>query len=298
MSNNITVVGIDPGSSGKGTACVEITLDKDQKDWSNALINMADKKLDPPTLKEKLAEWKKITNSTLLVWDAPLTGPNDPTTEGGGYNKWKHAFTMRLIEQRLKKLLKEKKCEAGISVIDYHGCPHWAVTRHMVGLPVLGRFDYKIGELDYLPIYRSKDFTKNDKCKRIIETHPAVAMWGFLNGKLPEGCSDWKYKSGGREVAKKAREVLLTALCSKWSKTGGSQDNERNLRMIVNEKSDVFKLAINDDNIFDALIAAVLGVLTVTNDKEVKLYGSQSAGAMLLPAIDHFDNALGDLSSN
>jgi hypothetical protein len=65
---------------------------------------------------------------------------------------------------------------------------------------------------------------------------------------------------------------------------------------LLNPKS-IRNKAIEDDNIFDALIAAVLGVLAVTNSKAVKLYGSLSAGAMLLPVTEDFDKALGELSA-
>lgn len=130
MSNHITAVGIDPGSSDKGVACVEVIVNRSEVSWELDTLDVFDR-VSPTQLKKKLAGRKPSEtseDSTLLVWDAPLTGPSIPETESGGSNDWRHTFTIRKIEQHLKKLCKEKESVPGISVRDHHGCPHWAIA--------------------------------------------------------------------------------------------------------------------------------------------------------------------------
>jgi predicted RNase H-like nuclease len=60
------------------------------------------------------------------------------------------------------------------------------------------------------------------------------------------------------------------------------------------QHEDIITKAENCDDIFDALIAAVLGLLTQrpfnNGALPVKLYGDRDAGAILLPVCAEFDD--------
>ena len=307
---------MDPGSSDKGTACVEVTLEANGQNWSMGSVKVYERQ-EPKDLKEKLEGWKlskNPENSALLVWDAPLTGPRFPEeyeSKSDGPVTYKPGdFTLREIEVKLQDILDHKRTNAinkfpGISVLGYgSGCPHMPITQHMLGLPRIGRFHADYCNLPFYLLSEHQDSTaiKAELAKNacVVETHPAVAMWGWLHPDLekPElalisNRKSWRYKGTNinknldtKEPASGVRECLLNALIKRWKDF--SPD-------LANGAESIRDKAIKDDNIFDALIAAVLGVLAVTSDKEVKLYGSQSTGAMLLPVTDNFNKALNAL---
>jgi hypothetical protein len=322
MRNKITVVGIDPGSSDKGTAYVEITLVRNRSDWRMDSIPVPDTNVSPTAFKEKLTGWKERKDSALLVWDAPLTGPHFdekykpdsvevPLYESGD-------FTRRDIEKELQSILDPNRTDAcnefpGISVLGYgSGCPHMPITQHMLGLPRMGRFHADYDDLPFKLLSTYQDLIDMETTLAekacVVETHPAVAMWGWLQLDLEHSAglalirdrSSWRYKGSklnenldSKVASSVVRECLLNALMERWR---AIVPDLANLLEDANPKS-IRNKAIEDDNIFDALIAAVLGVLAVTNNKAVKLYGSLSAGAMLLPVTEDFDKALGELSA-
>ena len=306
--NTVTVVGIDPGSSGKkGTVCVEFALHESNGKfaiesveihrWTRASQKKLGKAKKPKphphlALHEQLERWKRA--NVLLVWDAPLTGPVDPDNPGGGMHptdSGNATFTTRPIENEIKTIIGQI---SGVSVLGYSGCPHWAITRHMVGLPRLGPFDKALIDLEFDAVFGAGKLDGGKWSKpKIVETHPAVAMWGFLKGILPRGFDNWLYK-GGKSYKKdganvqgsaakdlKHRKALLSALHTAWNPLLPNFFGER-----LNAARDS---AVNDDNVFDALIAAVLGVLAVTSgEKHVRVYGSEDDGAMLLPICNEF----------
>jgi hypothetical protein len=80
------------------------------------------------------------TNSdVLLCWDAPLTGP--PLGAVAGRETGRSAFTQRPIEAFFSRASTGYKTSKGISVQPYSGCPHWAISRSLIGLPRVGPFD-------------------------------------------------------------------------------------------------------------------------------------------------------------
>lgn len=78
-------------------------------------------------------------SDVLVCWDAPLTGPGAAVVSGGEGTD--SSFSKRQIESFFSRTHTGFKAPKGISVLGYAGCPHWALTRSLVGLPRTGPFD-------------------------------------------------------------------------------------------------------------------------------------------------------------
>lgn len=273
MSDVFYVIGVDPAPSKKGCAFVKATV---RVTGGTLRIDdiIVEKGAPPPKMHGCIEEWKKLPNA-LIVWDAPLSGPPFPDRADGGFDKWDSAFTMRRIEQWLREQLGEQ-CE-GISVQNYCGCCHWTITRHLIGLPIVGRYDNTVLPFEHLQA--SEQSIRVGSGSFIVETHPAVAMWAFLDGKLPGGIPNWKYKK-----STSIRCQFMEALYAVWDEPDklGKAVTQK-LRGVVEQK-----LGSKDD-LFDAQIAMVLGILLLMQKSAVKIYGDKEWGAMLLPKCERFE---------
>jgi len=171
------VVGIDVGP-GKGAHICE--------DGSQL------RKMKPADLDIYL---KGLPNDVLVAWDAPLTGPPDPEVWTGGRD-----LTMREIERFFGR---SGSCPApnGISVRPYCGCPHWTISRRLLGLPRVGPYDVA-GKLPFA--LASDDRNRPSKGRYVVEVHPAVALWRWCSGDYP---GPWKYKKD-KKCLKKLRELM------------------------------------------------------------------------------------------
>ncbi len=108
----------------------------------------------------------------LVCWDSPLTGPPIRTVEGGEARG--SAFSQRPIESFFSKTETGFKTPSGISVRGYSGCPHWTLSRSLLGLPRVGPFDLG-GEL--LPFNLLTTDVPPSTGRHVVEVHPAVALW-------------------------------------------------------------------------------------------------------------------------
>jgi hypothetical protein len=263
-----TIIGIDPASSSaKKTMAVKVYLDLDG--------GLKDVEMLPLSHQELIEEKEMWKQDTLVLWDAPLTGvPLSWPVESEGH------FTRRPLEQELEKLTREEK---GISVLGFGcGCPHLPLTQYLFGLPKMGRYDQDPKQLPLVPVFQQeKLFAADDgvdKRARIVEVHPAVALWAWLKKDGPPN-NDWHYK---KKEGRKNRSKWVKALTNLWAEEGAPKIwEQRNLKTKAEESDDVF----------DALIAAVLGLLAIKkcDGLKVKLYGNKDAGAMLLPECEAFD---------
>lgn len=195
------------------------------------------------------------TKDVLLCWDAPLTGPGPEALRGVGVGRASD-FTQRPIESFFSRREAGFRVPKGISVRGYSGCPHWAMSRSMLGLPRTGRWD---GPLDELPFRLvSADGPRPTSGRWVVEIHPAVALWLWCK-ETWEG--DWTYKSDTT-----IRDGLWAALCC------------------VLPSATSLPAPRTDDEL-DARVGFLLGVAWVSGSPEVVLLGDLSRGTFLLPRV-------------
>lgn len=249
--NDMLIVGVDP-APGKGSTAVEVTIKNGEP--SITLCN-GEKVLSTQELCERFEEWNSKP-SVLIAWDAPLTGPSDIE------KPWEnHSLTRRKIEALFAK--KDDQIP-GISVRGYGGCPHWTISQRMLGLPKLH------------PTHAGGDFTLIDADSQknklidhrwVVEVHPAVAIWQWLQ-KSDNG---WRYKGSTKE-SQRIRAEFCDRLAEKWKELGLGLD-----------VGSILEVAKKSDDVLDALTAAVLAYMWVSNDKKVVLVGNKHTGAWLVP---------------
>ena len=252
------VVAIDPAPGKKST------------------LYSAETRFDRISAHEMRSTLEGLEPPVLLCWDAPLTGPRDPEDAGRQGD-----FTVRRLDSffRQEKFWSKREGEGfktppGISVQPYPGCPHWTISRSVLGLPRLGPYDADFDRLPFrlLPDGRGESGggppTRMDR-SCVVEIHPAVAAWLWCREKLDRSDhgGEWRYKGRGRDedLQDEMWEVILD-LCNETLKAKLSKP-------------------ANDDQ-FDAVIGYILGVKWLRGDPDVVLLGDRENGSMLLPRTE------------
>lgn len=256
------VVAVDP-APGKESTVFDGAFDEKRESWFP--------KLKARELREFLKEPRNRKPNTLICWDAPLTGPADPSKENTGTIPGD--FTKRPIEKFFSrpKDVKDYCTPPGISVMGYAGCQHWTISRALLGLPRIGPFDVPDDKLPFRLV-------EGPGCLRVrrpsvVEIHPAVAAWLWCRRDWKENLG-WTYK--GSKGTKKSRDQVRERM---WA--------------IIVKKIDVKKIDFppdagppRDDDEFDAAVGYILGRLFA--DKpiggQVTLLGDRQRGSFLLPA--------------
>jgi hypothetical protein len=253
MNTPTKVIGIDPGMSKASTVCMlndnnEIVIEDYNHD---RLRNLLD---DNAESDEKV----------LIAWDAPLTGIGEP-------NKSKdylgNDFTQRKIEQFFSRKEYGYKTPKGISVLGYGGCPHWTITQHMLGYPIMGRHQKQQSELPYQLIHSESDIKTHKKL--LVEVRPAVALWMWISKTF----KTWNYKKDSERL-----QTFVNELFKKESSR-------------VVEEIKIPEITTDDQ--LDAFIAFLLGYFLVNEPVKVMILGNQETGSFLLPfdkkCIDVFE---------
>lgn len=207
-----------------------------------------------------VGELKKISH-VLVCWDAPLTGPPTSVTSSSPPEADGSDFTQRPIESFFSRA--PMKVPKGISMRGYGGCPHWTISRSLIGLPRVGPYD----QADNLPFQLvTSQEAKPTSGRHVVEVHPALALWLWCR-RAHKG--PWEYKKN-EEDRKKLWQVLLNQV----------------LPALETLRLEAFKdipEPSNDDQ-FDARISWLLGTLWL-NDMGVILLGDADSGAMLVPDV-------------
>ena len=261
------VVAIDPAPAKKST------------------MYSADAGFQPVPVSEMRERLGALKSPVLLCWDAPLTGPRRVEEAGFGFRDFSQrcldSFFARTKPFRSKakppssQEVKDFKAPKGISVQPYSGCPHWTISRSVLGLPRLGPYD----KCDALPFRLLPNETFGDDGKAVskandrfvVEIHPAVAAWLWCKdlprtpGFPPE--VDWTYKGGKKE--ERATRARL---------------REQMWEHIRSKISDTLPKPKNDDQ-FDAAVGYVLGRMWLNGNRDVLLLGNRETGSMLLPRV-------------
>jgi hypothetical protein len=215
------------------------------------------KQMDSQCLARYLDKLRDSAEPVLLAWDAPLTGPTHLADEE---TSWNANFTQRPIEAFFMR--KPNKPHKGISVQGYAGCQHWTITRYLLGLPRVGRYDQKEGKLPFSLV--TSDVLP-PKGKNVVEVHPALALWLWLKDENGfSGRKTWLYKRNDVEL----RGRLWKKLCEKAGR----------------QISPARENAPTDDEI-DAVTAWLLAHSWVSaeNALGVSVLGNEKTGALLLP---------------
>lgn len=214
----------------------------------------------------------------LLCWDAPLTGPRNP--EGAGHPG---DFTVRRLDSffRQEKFWSKRKGKGfktppGISVQPYPGCPHWTISRSVLGLPRVGPYDAAYDSLPFHLLPDSEGEVRGPEVARmdrpcVVEIHPAVAAWLWckdhekLRPRSRKRGKGWKYKGDKKDT---------TLQNEMWDVIGGKCGTGESLPRP------------KGDDQFDAAIGYILGVKWLRGDDDVVLLGDRENGSMLLPRTD------------
>ncbi len=247
--DDMLIVGVDP-APGKGSTAVEINI----KNGKPSITLCKDKKvLSTQELYECIKEWNK-ESSVLMAWDAPLTGPSDIE------KPWEdHSLTRREIEALVAKKIDRIP---GISVRGYGGCPHWTISQRMLGLPKLHPA-HAGGDFTLIEADSQKNYLTDHH--HVVEVHPAVAIWQWLQ----ESNNGWRYKGSTKE-SQSIRAEFCDRLAAKW------KELDLDIGSILED-------AKKSDDVLDALTAAVLAYMWVSNDEKVVLVGNKHKGAWLVP---------------
>ena len=251
------VIGVDPAPGGK-SAVAEL---------SGPNNHVTIKVHKPRELVEFIHQDVEKSSDVLLCWDAPLTGPGDPEATELGTMKAKQ-FTSRPVESLLRK-----HAPKGISVQNYSGCQHWTITRHLLGLPRVGKFDRPIQELPFMPLHNPKLLAEEKPRRAVVEVHPALALWLWLE-KDPSNTErdDWHYKGSkpNAGAVKSNRSAFATALLEVLNDIRVPPPQSR-------------QWIEGDDNALDAYIAFALGYLVLHVPTQVLFLGNAKSGSFLVP---------------
>ena len=148
--------------------------------------------LSASELRDRIDQISSLGSETLLCWDAPLTGPADPAS--AGMNPFD--FTKRAIERFFTRQETGFKAPKGITVLGYGACPHWTISRSILGLPRVGPFDQPESKLPF-HLLTGLD-KKGDSRPSIVEIHPALAAWLWCRSERKSDAS-WIYKGNSPE---------------------------------------------------------------------------------------------------
>lgn len=194
----------------------------------------------------------------LVCWDSPLTGPPSAVVTGG--SALGSAFSQRPIESFFSRAGTGFKTPPGISVRGYSGCPHWALSRALLGLPRVGSYDASLSDLPFSLIDVDTPPTTGF---HVVEIHPAVAIWLWCREQRDSNAS-WDYKKFA-SVSAELWRLLLT---------------NPNIARILSAVSNQIP---KSDDMLDARVGYVLGRLWLERSGLVTLLGNADHGTFLLP---------------
>ena len=201
-----------------------------------------------------------IQDDVLIAWDAPLTACTDPDGQ-----LIKSELTQRMIEAFFST--GKYKAPRGVSVLPYSQCPHWTMSRRMLGLPRIGPHDSVVG-LPFTLIVRDDDPPKVGR--NIVEVHPALALWLWLKDVRP---GPWSYKKKESQTRERIWELVRTRFGSVLPKdlcfAGGEVPNDDEL---------------------DAVSAWLLARCWLFK-QNVSLLADNQTGALLLPRDEDLQQA-------
>jgi len=207
----------------------------------------------------------KTAPDLLVCWDAPLTGPPCTVIEGG--EAYGSSFSQRPIESFFSRVNTGFKTPHGISVQGYSGCPHWAFSRSLIGLPRTGPFDAKVIPFQLV----CDEAQKPTSGQSVVEVHPALALWLWCRFNR-ETDARWNYKHDADVRGQLWDQLLRVTAVSK-------------------ALSSVHCAPPSSDDELDARVAYALGRLWLDSPQSVVLLGDVDHGTFLLPRVTGLEEA-------
>lgn len=268
-----TVIGIDP-ASGKDSYVFAPDLDLDGPMSPSELR----KSLPSRSAREECDAKPFGTDSCLVCWDAPLTGLQNPDvlveeehSTGDDEKKDTESLTTRIIERtgrdsKYPRIATASQA-AGVSVRGFSGLSHWVISRNVLGLPRVGRFDAEYEQLPLQPVFHKEELEEDQYKWAVTEVHPTLAVYLWLADGTPGGGRDWhQYKGQGKN------SDVATVVGAMWE-------------TLYKRFSIYLGTAIShpkSEDAFDARVAWLLGYLWL-NGGEVEVCGNEKDGSFLLP---------------
>ena len=274
------VIGIDPASGDKGSYV--FAPDVNDPDPAKNRGRGIDRSMTPSELRtllpsrnarEECGRKPFHTEACLVCWDAPLTGLQDPDAlEIEEESSQKESLTTRPIERTGAKVKPEYQSvaratgEPGVSIRGFSGLSHWVITRNVLGLPRVGRFDAPYDELPLFPVFEKEEVANHNWA--ITEVHPTLAVYLWLKGRLAGDKTLWRqYKGSGKE------SDVVEAVQAMWEILHNQFLNE--------ERYSELSAPMSDDA-FDARVAWLLGYVWL-HETGVEIVGTEQDGSFLLP---------------
>ena len=258
------VVGIDPGPK-KGLHCFDGTGETPKPEHK------------PLSESRAYLQSLKQTESVLVCWDAPLTGPPAKALVKQGPKG--SDLSQRPIEAFFSRNENGFKVPKGISVMPYSGCPHWTISRSLLGLPRIGPYDHADG----LPFQLCTTNDPPSSGPLIVEVHPAVALWLWTKEEY-ESKNDisWQYKKEPETLARLAK-CLIAKLPE-----GSLREMLQAIIYSNTESTDKKGKAIggSTDDDLDCFVAYALGTIWLQDNSKVILLGDSDTGSFLVPNVD------------
>jgi len=213
--------------------------------------------------------------SILVCWDAPMTGP-PASVVSEAKKAFGSVYTKRPIERFFSTSgrtygsgTSDFKTPPGISVRSYSGCPHWTISRALIGLPRLGVYDSNDPPFSLV----TSDSMRKKIIRNVVEVHPAVAIWLWCrdSDEMKAENTNWFYKPKSNTTKLNCKNNI--------SKFWKILLEKPFIREIIKDDS-----APSNDDDLDARVSYILGRLWLDEPHEVKLLGDGDSGAFLLPA--------------
>lgn len=268
------VIGIDPASGEKGSYVFAPDLDLDGT-MSPSELRML---LPSRSAREECSRRPFGTESCLVCWDAPLTGLQNPDAlrvEEPSSDGKIESLTTRPIERtdkdayddRERRRIVDASKQPGVSVLGFSGLSHWVITRNVLGLPRVGRFDAEYKNLPLFPVFSKEELAGHDWA--VTEVHPTLAAYIWLHAS-----KKWRPYKGGGISADETRRVTSKL----WKHLEAMHS--------IPQQSEPPKWS---DDAFDARVAWLLGYLWLQGDTVV-LVGNEQDGSFLLPKDESASN--------
>ena len=214
-------------------------------------------------LREHLRRTALAEHGVLICWDAPLTGPADVSSPGAKRGD----FTKRSIERFFSTSDTRFNTPSGISVLGYGACPHWTISRSLLGLPRVGEYDVPESKLPFRLVTQPDCIAKPGRF--VVEVHPALAAWLWCRDERGHEAS-WVYK--GSKVPTRERQSVWRAM---WD-------------LILSKTACPADLPCPEsDDEFDAAVGYVLGMMLALGRLDrpggCTILGDAEHGAFLVP---------------
>jgi len=227
-------------------------------------------------LQSYITELMERDEPLFIAWDAPLSAAIERENFSLSIRKIESFFYR---QSRSAKSLDEKRgIPHGISTLGYSSCPHWTISQHLFGYPVLNHEFIK--ELEWkLIMDNEREFGKYN----LTEIHPALSMWILLKDKLSKSAlfaKSWQYKGANTNEVKERLLILIKEIA----------------QLPLTHKYLKVKVDIKSDDELDAFVCWLMGQAFVSEDEKLMIYGDRLNGSFLLPKneeiIDKLDSFL------